>query len=74
MRCGEKTTLLAVATDDLVKEGRIKADAVVRDAARMAGGNGGGRPQLAMAGISDTEKIPEVLAAMRERLASLMGA
>jgi alanyl-tRNA synthetase len=74
VRCGEKTTLLAVVTDDLVKSGKAKADGVVREAAQLAGGNGGGKPQLAMAGIADPAKVPEVLATMRERLASLLGA
>ncbi len=74
VRCAEKTTLLAVVTDDLVKAGKARADAVVRDAAQLAGGTGGGRPQLAMAGVADQSKVPEVLAAMRERLASLLGA
>jgi alanyl-tRNA synthetase len=74
VRCGEKTTLLAVVTDDLVKDGRIKADAIVRDAARLAGGSGGGRPQLAMAGVADPDKVPGLLTTMRERLASLLSA
>jgi alanyl-tRNA synthetase len=73
VRCGEKTTLLAVVTDDLVADGKAKADAIVRDAARLAGGSGGGRPHLAMAGVADAAKVPEILSTMRERLSSVLG-
>ncbi len=74
VRCGEKATLLAVVTDDLVAAGQLRADAIVRDAAKLAGGNGGGKPHLAMAGVQDISKIPEVLSTMNERLsASLAG-
>jgi alanyl-tRNA synthetase len=74
VRCGEKATLLAVVTDDLVAAGQLRADAIVRDAAKLAGGNGGGKPHLAMAGVQDTSKIPEILSTMNERLsASLAG-
>jgi alanyl-tRNA synthetase len=74
VRCGEKTTLLAVVTDDLIAAGVLRADSIVRDAAKLAGGNGGGKPHLAMAGIQDASKVPDVLSTMSERLsASLAG-
>jgi alanyl-tRNA synthetase len=74
LRAGPKTTLLAVVTDDLVAGGTLRADAIVRDAARLAGGSGGGKPHLAMAGVHDPSKVAEILTAMRGRLeAALAG-
>jgi alanyl-tRNA synthetase len=63
---------IAASTDDLVERG-LRADEVVREAAKLTGGSGGGRPQLAQAGGSDMSKIDEALetarAAAREQLA-----
>ncbi len=47
---GGKLPFLAAVTDDLVAEGRLKADDLVRAVARLAGGSGGGKPHLALAG------------------------
>ncbi|MDQ3555786.1 MAG: alanine--tRNA ligase, partial [Gemmatimonadota bacterium] len=49
---GERASLLAVVTDDLVGRG-VRADHLVRAAAAHAGGKGGGRPHMAQAGIPD---------------------
>jgi alanyl-tRNA synthetase len=51
-----KTTLLVVVTDDLKDRG-IRADALVREIAAVAGGKGGGKPHMAQAGIPDAEKL-----------------
>jgi len=72
VRGGGKRILLAVVTDDLVKAGRVRADEIVREAASLAGGSGGGRPHLAMAGIPETAEIPEILGTMRLRLESVL--
>lgn len=72
VQAGEKTTLLCVVTDDLVAAG-VKADQIVREAAQLAGGSGGGRPHLAMAGIGDPARVPEILDEMRRRLAERLG-
>jgi alanyl-tRNA synthetase len=62
---------IAASTDDLVERG-LRADEIVRAAAKLTGGGGGGRPQLAQAGGNDTSKLDEALeaarAAARERL------
>ncbi|MFB3909364.1 MAG: alanine--tRNA ligase [Candidatus Eisenbacteria bacterium] len=71
-RAGAKTTLLAVVTEDLVAAGKARADQIVREAAQLAGGNGGGRPQMAMAGLADPEKLPLVIEAMTGRLEALL--
>ncbi|MBD3160784.1 MAG: alanine--tRNA ligase [Candidatus Eisenbacteria bacterium] len=73
VRAGSKTTLLAVVTDDLIEAGTARADAVVREAAEIAGGSGGGRPHLAMAGVKEAGRLEEILATMRDRLAGRLG-
>jgi len=64
-----KPNFIAAATDDLVGRG-VRADEVVKIAAGIAGGGGGGRPQLAQAGGRDSSKIDEALAAAREAATS----
>jgi alanyl-tRNA synthetase len=58
-----KPLLIATVTDDLIKRG-LKAGDLVREAARIVGGGGGGRPNMAQAGGRDPEKLPEALAAL----------
>ncbi len=58
-----KPLLIATVTDDLIKRG-LRAGDLVREAARIVGGGGGGRPNMAQAGGRDPEKIPEALAAV----------
>jgi alanyl-tRNA synthetase len=65
-----KGSLLAVVTDDLRAKG-LRADAIVRDVAAIAGGRGGGKPHMAQAGIPDAgrmaaalDEAPAVVAAM----------
>lgn len=55
-----KVTFLATVTKDLVKEG-INAGNIVREVSKIAGGNGGGRPDFATAGGKDVSKIGEAL-------------
>ncbi|RMF58943.1 MAG: alanine--tRNA ligase [Calditrichaeota bacterium] len=58
-------------TDDLIKGANLKAGQLVKEAAQIAGGGGGGRPHLATAGAKDTNKLPEVMKFVRDTLASL---
>ena len=55
-----KTTLLVVVTDDLRDRG-VRADALVREIAAIAGGRGGGKPHMAQAGIPDPEKLDDAI-------------
>ena len=55
-----KVALLAAVTKDVIKKG-AKAGDCVREAAKIVGGGGGGRPDLAEAGGKDASKIPEAL-------------
>ena len=59
-----KVALVAAVSDDLIKRG-LKAGDWVRDVAKVMGGGGGGRPQLAQAGGKDAAKLPEALEAAR---------
>ena len=56
-----KATILAVVTDDLIKEKKLSAGKIVGELAKLVGGGGGGRPHLATAGGKDVSKLPEVL-------------
>jgi alanyl-tRNA synthetase len=56
-----KHAMLVVVTDDLRERG-VRADAIVRDVAAVAGGKGGGKPHMAQAGIPDGSRIGEALA------------
>jgi alanyl-tRNA synthetase len=58
-----KNSLLGIVTDDLRDRG-IRADAIIRDVAAVAGGRGGGKPHMAQAGVPDASKLPDALAAV----------
>jgi alanyl-tRNA synthetase len=60
-----RPVLLAAATDDAVARG-LRADEIVREAAKLIGGGGGGRPQLAQAGGRDASKLDAALEVARE--------
>ncbi len=55
--------LVAMVTPDLVERG-LNAGNIARDAARLMGGGGGGRPEMAQAGGRQPEKLDEALAAV----------
>jgi alanyl-tRNA synthetase len=57
-----KVALVAAVTADLT--GRVHAGKIVGEVARIVGGKGGGRPDLAQAGGSDAGKLDEALAAV----------
>jgi alanyl-tRNA synthetase len=56
----DKPTLICSVTDDLVKKG-INAGEIVRNAAALMEGSGGGRPNLAQAGGKNPAKLGEAL-------------
>jgi len=69
-----KVTFVSAVSDDLIAKG-LKAGDWVREAAKVTGGGGGGRPQMAQAGGKDPAKLADALAAAkafaRTALASL---
>ncbi len=70
---GDKATLLAGVTDDLIKKG-LKAGDIVKGIAPIIDGGGGGRPQMAQAGGKNQKKINDALKKaaemIKEKLAS----
>jgi alanyl-tRNA synthetase len=65
--------LVASVTPALVERG-LKAGTIVREAAQITGGGGGGRDTMAQAGGRDPEKLDEAIAAARAAIeAALKG-
>ncbi|NCB46508.1 alanine--tRNA ligase, partial [bacterium] len=57
---GDKANFVLKVSQDLVKKG-IHAGKLIKDIAQAAGGNGGGRPDMASAGGKDADKVDEAL-------------
>ena len=55
--------LVTMVTSDLVERG-LNAGNIARDAAKLIGGGGGGRPEMAQAGGRQPEKLDDALAAV----------
>jgi alanyl-tRNA synthetase len=64
--------LVAAVTPALVQRG-VHAGDVVKVAAQVAGGGGGGRDTMAQAGGRDPEKLPEAIEAAREAIVRALG-
>ena len=62
---GNKTMMAVGVSKNAMARG-LKAGALVKKIAAIAGGNGGGKPDFAMAGIRDTSKIDDALNAVPE--------
>ena len=66
-----KINFAAGCGKDAVSNG-AHAGKLVKTVAQIAGGNGGGKPDLAMAGAKDASKIDEALAAVKEAVLSML--
>ena len=60
---GGKVSLIAGVTGDLTAN--IKAGELVNHVAQQVGGKGGGRPDMAQAGGTQPENLPQALASVR---------
>ncbi len=60
-----RPAFIIAATPDLTARG-VHAGNLIRDVARIAGGGGGGRPDMAQAGAKDASKLDEALAEARK--------
>ena len=60
----EDKITMAVTVSKQAQEKGLKAGALVKEIAAVAGGKGGGKPDFAMAGLKDETKIDEALAAV----------
>ena len=67
-----KLTFCAACGKDAVGKG-AHAGNLVKETAKIAGGNGGGKPDIAMAGGKDISKIKEALAAVEDIARSQTG-
>lgn len=67
-----KAALLALVSKDLT--GRVKAGQLVARVAAIVGGKGGGRPDMAQAGGSMPDKLPEAIKAVPQIVSELLGA
>ena len=65
-----KAALLAIVTDDLIS--RIKAGDVVSRVAKVVGGKGGGRPDMAQAGGPMVDKLNEAIKAVPKMIDELL--
>jgi len=59
-----KVSFVAAVSDDLIAKG-LKAGDWIRETAKVAGGGGGGRPQMAQAGGKDPAKLADALETAR---------
>lgn len=57
---GDKVSFIVTATKDVIAKG-IHCGNIIREVAKIAGGGGGGRPDMAQAGGKDVSKISEAL-------------
>ena len=69
----EGKAALAAACNKPAQEKGLKAGALVKEVAMLTGGNGGGRPDFAMAGAKDQTKLDEALAAVPELVRKQIG-
>ncbi|MGB5894762.1 MAG: alanine--tRNA ligase [Ignavibacteriaceae bacterium] len=67
-----KVGIVAVVSDDLIKEKKLAAGKIVAELAKIVGGAGGGRPHLATAGGKDVEHIPAAIGEVEEVVSSLI--
>ncbi|MFW6022206.1 MAG: alanine--tRNA ligase [Halanaerobiaceae bacterium] len=67
---GEKVLFVASVTGDLIGKG-CHAGKIVGQIAKITGGGGGGRPDMAQAGGRDTSRIQEALAETKNILTNL---
>ena len=65
--CDDKIIFVAAADKEAIKKG-INAGTLVKKAAQITGGNGGGKPDLAQAGGKDISKLKEAIEAINNSL------
>lgn len=68
---GDKINFLSAVSKDLAGK-TISAGNVVKEVAKITGGNGGGRPDFAMAGGKDIDKVDEALSSVKSIIDNLI--
>ena len=69
---GGKVLFTAMATKDAVSKGAHCGN-IIREAAKICGGGGGGRPDMAQAGGKDASRIADALKAVEDALRTQIG-
>ncbi len=65
---GGKVSVITIVTKDLTQQ--YHAGKIIGKVAELVGGKGGGRPDMAMAGGKDVNKIPETMKKVKEIVAN----
>jgi alanyl-tRNA synthetase len=68
----QKVTLVAAFSPGVIQKG-LQAGKFIGGIAKICGGGGGGRPNLAQAGGRDPDKLPDALAEAKQQLTSGLG-
>ena len=68
---GDAATLMVFSDDDAIASG-VKAGDLIKPLAKLVGGGGGGRPNMAQAGGKNAAGIPEVMDAIAGEIESLV--
>jgi alanyl-tRNA synthetase len=69
----EKVSLVAAFSEDIYKGKKLQAGKFIGEMAKICGGGGGGRPNLAQAGGRDASKLLEALTTAKQKLAEILG-
>ncbi len=68
----DKVSLVAAFSPKVIKEKGLQAGKFIGEIAKICGGGGGGRPNLAQAGGRDPSKLKEALEIAKERLIKVL--
>jgi len=68
----DKVGIVAVVSDNLIKDKKLSAGKIVGELAKIVGGGGGGRPHLATAGGKDVVQIVTALAKVEKIVGSFL--
>ena len=68
----DKVGIVAVVSDDLIKNKKLNAGKIVGELAKLVGGGGGGRPHLATAGGKDVQQIALTLSEVEKIVGSFL--
>ena len=63
-----KVSLVAAFSQKVIKEKQLQAGKFIGGIAKICGGGGGGRPNLAQAGARDASKLDEALDTAKQKL------
>jgi len=68
----DKVGIVAIVSDDLIKEKKLNAGKIVGELAKLVGGGGGGRPHLATAGGKDVSGIKNAIGKVEKIVGSFL--